>query len=285
MRRPRVATVLTSRAWEESFVAHARATGAASIVARAYRPEEVTAAAPDLVVVGEETAWLGVDVVGLWAVLGIRTVLVTETGPRRDLPSAAATTPSNAPSILNAIRESMLDDRPPTSLVSVAGPRGSGVTEIACSLARSLAPAHLIDRDEPAASLRLQTDRTPVRGVTVTPAFPVQPPELAIMDCGGEQPPPTGSCVLVVAHTPVSLVRAVKQILEWTGPVPDLVINMTRDEADATDMAVRSLGLEPRLLLPYDPEVARAAACGEDPPVWFSQRVASLVTREDARRP
>jgi len=165
----------------------------------------------------------------------------------------------------------------PSDVISVVGPHGSGTTEVACALATTLAPVHVVDRDEPSVSLRLNVPASGVDGITITSGFPIDTPPQTLVDSGSRGPLPHGRCVLVVAHTPVSLVRAAKLIIDWTGPVPDLVVNMTRHDRHAADLAMASLGLEPQLLLPYDPDVAEAAAQGEEPPRWFMRQVAALL--------
>lgn len=278
MRRPRVATVLTALRWEESFVAHARRTGAVRIVARAYRPEEVAASGAEVAVVGEETGWLHADVVGLWSALGLKTVLVT---PNTDSEYRVACASADPDDILTTVHEVWLDEWPAFDLISIVGPSGAGVTEISCALAELWAPVHLVDQDDPAATLRLSPDSRRAESVTISPDFPIEPHERTIVDRGGRGPLPDGRCVLVVAHTPLSFVRAAKLIAQWTGPVPDLVVNMVRDDVHARSLAVANVGLEPLLLLPYDPEVAARAARGESCPDWFTDRLASLLEPAD----
>lgn len=276
MTRPRVVTVLSAQGWEESFVAHARRTGTVRVVGRAYRAEDVARHRPDIAVVGTETAWLTDDVIGLWAALGISAVVVGLPDSRPGL--GPVTLAGQAPAqIAAAIRDSWLVEPQHSELISVVGPHGSGATEVTCAMAGFMAPIHVIDRDEPSVSLRLAASSSTTGGVTITTTFPIETPARTLVDCGTRGPLPDGRCVLVVAHTAVSVVRAAKLIADWTGPIPELVMNMTRDDGHASKIAMGALGLEPRLLIPYDPAVAAAAACGDAPPDWFIRHIAKII--------
>lgn len=284
MRRPRVATVLTSRIWEESFVSHARQTGIVRIVERAYRPQEVEAAGPDVVVIGHETAWLTADILGLWSALGIRTIVV---GAAEQLAADASVqrVGESPEAIVAAVSESFFADAERAQqLVSVVGPSGSGVTEVACAVATALAPVHLVDRDPPSVALRL--NRSPADqesgDVSVSAHYPLPATRQVVVDCGTRPPVTLGRCLLVVAQTPSSYVRAARLIAEWSGPVPELVVNMVRDRRHATDFSMATLGLSPRQLLEYDPTVADAAARAHPPPGWFIAAVREVATPGDA---
>lgn len=276
--------MLTASSWEEVFVDHARRTGSVRIVGRAYRAEDVVGCEPDVVVVGDETPWLTADVVGLWAALGIETVVVSDQSHPDPIERVAVSSQA-VHEVMDAVRDAWLRDQEPSELVSVVGPTGSGVTEIACALSTLLAPVHFVDRDEPAAALRLAVPPHGTAAVSISSDFPVQPEKRILVDCGYHGPLPDGRCLLVVAHTPLSFVRAARLIAAWTGPVPDLVVNMTRDERHACDLAMATVGLEPRILLPYDPVVAERAAWSEAPPSWFRAELEQLLTGADDESP
>ncbi len=280
-----MATVLSAHAWEADFVAHARRTGFVRVVARAFEPIDVERARPDIVIVGEETPWLDADVVGLWLALGTATVLVGGAGGLDDCPVRCAD--PDVESIAAQVRGAWLAPPPRESdtLISVVGASGSGVTEIACAVASAMAPSHVVDRDPPSVALRLVLDLDrPGRGpITVSSEFPLDRPAVTVLDGGNRSPPPEGRCLLVVAQTPVSFVRAARLIVAWSGPVPDLIVNMVRDPQHAEEFALTTLGLEPRLLLEYDPAIAEHAVRGATPPSWFSDRIGELVSAGDAR--
>lgn len=285
MRRPRVVTVLTGRSWEEDVVALGRQTGTIRIVGRVYRPEEVGPLAPDVVVVGDETAWLSRDVVGLWTALGITTVVA---GDRR--PEAHASiqwAPAEPRAIIDTIRLVWISPKaaPTPFVVSIVGPPGSGVTEIACAMATSLAPCRLVDRQPPAADLRL-AGRREARPVEVADSFPIQASkDPIVVDCGARSDSAAGSCFFVVADSPAGFVRANHLVEAWSGPVPTVILNMVHDPERARASVRRAVGLEPGLLIPYDQTIHRAAAESDPAPDWLIAKVRSLLTGADGRGP
>lgn len=273
-----MATVLSARTWEESFVSYVRSTGRARIVARAYRPIDVERAQPDVVVIGEETPWLSPDALGLWSALGMASVVVGNSGA--DWCGGTSWSPEDPESITARVREAWLEHRAtgPTDVLAVTGPSGSGVTEVACALARLSPAVHVVDRDPPFAALRLGVVPGEPRGsMTVSGEFRLDRPELTIVDSGDQPPPLHGRTVFVVADTPVSFVRAARLVAAWTSEVPDLVLNKVRDHARAIEFAMATIGLEPRLLLEYHPEVAENAARGLPPPRRFTEPLADLL--------
>lgn len=169
MRRPAVATVLTSHSWEEEFVSFVRDGAGLRVVARAYEPEEVIRRSPDVVLVGSETSWISPTHVRAWRRRGIRVLGLHPPGdqPGRDLlerGGADAILPETT-SVVGLFRtiQALSIDCPPTAaegtLVAVTGPRGApGRTELAVALALATArraKTLLIDLDPPAIGLRL----------------------------------------------------------------------------------------------------------------------------------
>ena len=163
-----MATVLTARPWEETFVSFARETGAVRVVARAYEPEEVTRRGPSVIVAGSETSWVSPAMVKAWRRRGIRVVGVYPAGdePGRHLFDVARADASfsddvSSLQLLRAVRALSLtaptgsDDG---TLIAVTGPRGApGRTEVAIAIAWSAAAKGrtlLVDLDPPTLGLR-----------------------------------------------------------------------------------------------------------------------------------
>ena len=253
MRRPRVATVLTAQPWEAELVARARETGRVRIVGRGYRPEDIVGSDPDIAVVGFETAWLDDDVIGWWRLRGIDTVVV-------GAPHEHAEPTLDADHLLAEVCTRWLQDlAPQPDAITIVGPRGAGVTEVACAVATLRSPSTIIDRDPPAVAMRLPNRSE----MDVLDRFPTDPTGCVVIDAGADTMRTIGRCILVVEGTPLGFVRGASLIEEWTAPVPDLVINKTHDRAAAVRRARHALGLEPAALIPYDISVASATAQSE----------------------
>ncbi|NND84464.1 MAG: hypothetical protein HKN46_04885 [Acidimicrobiia bacterium] len=153
MRRP-IATVLTARPWEEALVRLAHASALGRVVARAWEPDGVDAASPDVVVVGAETAWLGRGVVAAWQGVGRAVVGVHASdspGERRaldDLGVDHAVAGDDIERMLLTACRAAVPAAPLAPLVTVSGPRGApGRSTVAIALARSLPGSTLVDGD------------------------------------------------------------------------------------------------------------------------------------------
>ncbi|NQV06299.1 hypothetical protein HQ535_07095 [bacterium] len=173
---PRVATVLSARDWERHLVAHAREAATLRLVLRAFRPEDVSAARPelDVVVAGSETAWVTGARIASWRRSGLAVIGIH---PRGDSPARTRLEDAGADQVL-------ADDVPPETIahaavslgpagpetrssdpagpvILVAGPRGApGRTEMALALAWELGVGErrpiLIDLDTAAPSLAIR---------------------------------------------------------------------------------------------------------------------------------
>lgn len=278
MTRPRVTTVISAHAWEPELVGHARRTGAARIVARAYRPEDVLPEITDVVVVGVETAWLSEHVVGLWHARGIATVIVGQSlGALEDhLVETASEWPTE---ILAAVHRAWQQPRETVNTLSVAGASGSGVTEISCAMALLRPDTELVDRrpDEAALRLAVPLEGSPER-IKVVGELRLGARSTVVIAAGddldlvvGERP------ILVVADTPGGYLRAASLAEAWRGPMPAVVTNQVTDEVRAAHLTRAAVGLEPDLLLPYDPAIRAAAIEGRPPPDWFTESLAPMI--------
>jgi len=172
---PRVATVLSAREWESSFVAHAREAATVRLVLRAFVPDEVSGESDriDVVVAGAETSWVTPARIRAWRRSGLRIVGIH---PRGDQPARERLAAGGADEILpddsgpEAIARAALlleptapavTDAPTGRLMVVTGGRGApGRTEVALALAWASAgstPTLLVDLDleAPAVAIRL----------------------------------------------------------------------------------------------------------------------------------
>ena len=172
---PRVATVLSAREWESSFVAHAREAATVRLVLRAFVPDEVAAEADriDVVVAGAETSWVTPARLRAWRRAGLRIVGVH---PRGDEPARDRLAAGGADEILpddagpEALARAALllepalpatDTAPSGHLVVVTGGRGApGRTEVAVALAWASAGTRRtlladLDLDAPSVAVRL----------------------------------------------------------------------------------------------------------------------------------
>lgn len=172
---PRLATVLSARPWESMVVAHARDTAAVRLVARAYRPEDISDRRDeiDVVLAGAEISWVTPGLVAAWRRSGLTVIGLYPAGdhPGRDLLEAGGADevlPDDVP--VEAIIHAVLHHRPseprppaqdPAPIVAVTGPRGApGRTEIAIAVAWNWsrrASTLLIDLDTaaPGVAIRL----------------------------------------------------------------------------------------------------------------------------------
>lgn len=172
---PRVATVLSAREWESSFVAHARDTATVRLVLRAFVPDEVSTEANriDVVVAGAETSWVTPARIRAWRRTGLRIVGIH---PRGDEPARERLAAGGADEILpddagsEAIARSVLllepaapvpDSGTAGRLMAVTGGRGApGRTEVAVALAWASAGSATtlladLDLEAPAVAVRL----------------------------------------------------------------------------------------------------------------------------------
>ena len=172
---PRVATVLSAREWESSFVAHAREAATVRLVLRAFVPDEVASEADriDVVVAGAETPWVTPARLRTWRRAGLRIVGIH---PRGDQPARDRLAAGGADEILpddvgpEAIARTALMLEPasavseggaPGRLIAVTGPRGApGRTEVAIALAWASAGGRTtlladLDLEAPAVAVRL----------------------------------------------------------------------------------------------------------------------------------
>ena len=147
---PRVATVLSPRDWESTFVAHAREAATVRLVLRAFVPDEVSAESDriDVVVAGAETSWVTPARIRAWRRSGLRIVGIHARG---DEPARERLSAGGADEILpddagpDAIARSALLLEPAAPIVAeqaagrlvvVTGARGApGRTEVAIALA------------------------------------------------------------------------------------------------------------------------------------------------------
>ena len=173
----RVATVLSAQPWEAELVALARSNASVRVVTRAYEPDDVERANPDVVVVGAETAWLTPARMLAWKAAGYRIVGLY---PLPDRPAAERleiggvdeilSNDTPAPVVLRTIRAVAAvpgEARPSGRTVAVVGPPGSpGVTETAISIAwglAALAPTLVMEVHPatPTLAIRLRTPPRP----------------------------------------------------------------------------------------------------------------------------
>lgn len=279
-----VATVITARPWEQELVAGGRASGAIRVVARVYRPEDVPLHETDVIVLGDETAWLSEHVVSLWLAADASVVIVSDaTGVPLDLPGVAVAQPA-FDEIVGAIQKVHFEARPSPPIVSVVGASGSGVTEVACALATILREARLIHPNSDEASLRLgfrhgHSSAT----IEVDDCLPAAAGRPVVIAAGHRLDLISGRPILMVADTPTGYVRASSLITKWGAEIPTVVCNLVLDRARAIRMTTMAIGLEPDLVLPYDPAIRAASIRGDAPPDWFIRSVGTLLGRASPR--
>ena len=173
MTRPRVATILSVRPWESTFVDTARSTSLVRLVARAQHPADLDGlgGALDVIVAGAETPWVTPTIIKKWRSGGLS---VLGLHPPNDRPAhrlltiggADAVLPDTTPSdqILQVVRT--LEKPVPAesgtgTMTAVTGSRGApGISEVALSLAWGLAEHRTtllidLDRHGPSLSVRL----------------------------------------------------------------------------------------------------------------------------------
>lgn len=280
--RPAIATV-AGLGWEQELVRHARATGRARLLGRCTDPVSLREIAPrvDVLFLGSEVPWLDeVDVTAMRLVTHVVGVAGDRPGARLlaelgvdDI--VAGTTP---PAGLLAM--ATLHAPPPTRhVIEVTGPRGApGRSEVAFALVHAAArrgPSVLVELDTDAPSLGIRAGLPP----GTRRMHPTDGPSLLPIPIGRGRSPLAGALVESVAGahrvtvldggpasewhlrtdvdrvvvvgeaTPCGLVRLAALFAEWTGPVPDLVVNRHVPGQDL-DRVRAATGLEPAAVIP-----------------------------------
>lgn len=84
--------------------------------------------------------------------------------------------------------------------------------------------------------------------------------------------------ILVCDASPIGLVRAAGLARWWTAPPPAVLLNRTpTDPDDMVRTARHALGLEPQVLVPYQPAIRQASVRAEPPPEVLLEQLAPLV--------
>lgn len=152
--RPAVATVLSARPWESAFVRLARASALVRVVTRAWEPAAIDEAAPGVVVIGGETAWMSRGLIAAWRRLG-RLVLgvhaagsLAERAAILDAGADLALPDDDVERILLTASRRLESPEPSATMTIVVGARGApGRSTVALAVARTLGSATLVDAD------------------------------------------------------------------------------------------------------------------------------------------
>lgn len=297
--RPAVATVLSTRAWEPAFVRLARSSALARVVGRAWEADTIDAVAPEVVVVGAETGWLGRGIVDAWqrsgrSVMGVHGSEVE----RRALVRVGVDQVAgddDVEHLLIAACRAAIPPAPAAPLIVVSGPRGAtGKSTVALAIARALPGATLVDGDPdpnlgPLLGLppgpdhdelaRALTGTSTVPGIhtaagtrvlaplgrlpdTVVSCLRAQGP--VVLDRGPfpstRLPRSASHTVFVVEATAVGLVRAAGALRQWEGTPPTIVLNRVPGDRRASVRACRAAtGLEPGAVIPESDRPLTAA--------------------------
>lgn len=287
--RPAVLTVLPGGIWEPPLVDWARITGGARILGRCGSPAEIERrlGSTDVILVGDDTSWVGAGMVHHWRALGVTVIGIADQGatgymraigcdmvipddwsPHALITAVTATRPGPAPTPLG-------------DLVSVTGPRGApGRTEVSLALAWALSETHptlLVELDCGAPSLGLRTGLSP--RLDITDADPATGAPLGFGRLGClrviSAPLHPGPLASSVTHRVIAAARAEPSIV---------VADLGPEPKDSTDPSTSVLVCEPS-----DGGLTRAARLltdwmKEPPLLVVNQPRGGRVTQADVRR-